>query len=53
METTYAQCGFYYDSELAVWNSPPSDLHDVTDSNTFKTRMWANAQRDGWSPCRI
>ena len=53
METIYAQRGFYYDSELAVWDSLPSDLHNVTDSNTFKTRMRANAQCDGWSPCRI
>jgi len=31
----YEECDFCY-SGPAVWNSLPSDLHDVTDINTFK-----------------
>jgi len=31
--------GFFYFSGPAVWNSPPCDLCNVTDTGTFKRRM--------------
>jgi len=32
------ECGFFYSSPTA-WNTLPSDLHDVTDTSTFRKRL--------------
>ena len=31
-------CGFFY-SVPAAWNTLPSDLHDITDTSTFRKRL--------------
>jgi len=36
--TRYGDRGFQY-SGPAAWNSLPADLHDITDTNTFKKRL--------------
>ena len=36
--TRFGERGFQY-SGLAAWNSLPADLHDITDTNTFKKRL--------------
>jgi len=35
--TKFSECGFFY-SGPAAWNTLPSDLHDITDTSTF--RKW-------------
>ena len=37
--TKFGERGFCY-SGPAAWNSLPPDLHDVTDSNLFKKRLY-------------
>ena len=36
--TEFGEHGFHY-SGPAAWNTLPSDLHDVTDTNVFKKRL--------------
>ena len=36
--TRFGERGFRY-SGPAAWNSLPADLHDITDTNTFKKRF--------------
>ena len=36
--TRFGERGFFY-SGLAAWNTLPSDLHDITDTSTFRKRL--------------
>jgi len=36
--TKFGERGFHY-SGPAAWNTLPSDLHDITDTNVFKKRL--------------
>ena len=36
--TKFGERGFHYSSP-AAWNTLPSDLHDITDTNVFKKRL--------------
>ena len=36
--TRFGECGFFY-SGPATWNTLPSNLHDITDTSTFRKRL--------------
>jgi len=36
--TRFGERGFFY-SGPAAWNTLPSDLHDITDTRTFRKRL--------------
>jgi len=36
--TKFGERGFFYSSP-AAWNTLPSDLHDITDTSTFRKRL--------------
>jgi len=36
--TKFGECGFFYSGPVA-WNTLPSDLHDITDTSTFRKRL--------------
>ena len=36
--TKFGECGFFY-SGPAAWNTLPLDLHDITDTSTFRKRL--------------
>ena len=38
IRTKFGERGFHY-SGPAAWNTLPSDLHDITDTNVFKKRL--------------
>jgi len=60
--TKFGERGFHY-SGPAAWNTLPSDLHDITDTNVFKKRLktvmfdrayWLTTVvvRRSWTVCR-
>jgi len=36
--TRFGECGFFYFSP-AMWDTLPSDLHDITDTSTFRKQL--------------
>ena len=43
--TRFGERGFFY-SGPAAWNTLPSDLHDITDTSTFRKRLKYNGTRN-------
>jgi len=45
--TKFGECGFHHCGP-AAWNTLPSDLHDITDTNVFKERLTVLFDRAYW-----